>query len=229
MITQSGNATISHKENDPNVTRLITSLRKAEVRNGVLYEIPCPKYQVKIVYSNDEYDREFGTLGEKVTHRGGCVLPNKTFLIYFDSLKPLQLYEGEQFDAFIFHELNHVFYIELVGGHCPVWLHEGIATHHMKTWNFDKQGWKKHFRTIPNPERFLHYQWIKKRYYENSGAFVTFSTLVYEHLYNTYGKKKILQLLHQYKKKKSKKGFEEVFQKIFKTTVKKAATQAIYR
>ena len=227
MITQSGRATISHRKGDSNINRFIMSLRKAEKRNEDFFEMPCPEYDVRVVYSNREYDELFGTSNEHVTHRGGGLLPSGTFLVYFDSLKELDIFSGGAFDEFVFHEINHVFYTKLVGSQCPFWLIEGLATYHTRTWEVDKEGWRTYFRGVSQLEKYYYYRWIKKRYYKDPGTFIVFSTLVYGYLYETFGKKKILTLLQEYSKKRSKKTFEKAFKRVFGIGMKQAAQEAI--
>jgi hypothetical protein len=97
----------------------------------------------------------------------------------------------------------------------------------MKTYKFDKKRFKKYFKSIKKPENYLYYRYMKKQYYKNGSIFYPLSYLVYEFLHEKYGQKKILCLLREFSKKKSKKQFNKLFVNTFNSSIKQTVQKAI--
>ncbi len=196
-------------KSDPSVNIVGKAARKAEKKNKKLFGINPKPYKIKLVYSDAEYDKATGVY-ERKTIRNGYVKGNTIILI---SPKVHKLaYDTE---SFFFHEINHIFYKTLVGNYNPVWLSEGIATYLMGSYKVDENGWKKHFRGISNPDKYLYYRYIKKRYYANADKFYVLSYLIFKEMYKMFGWKKILRFLQEFAKKPLKQNFDNLFEKRF--------------
>lgn len=220
-MTKTEFCTISHKQGDSSIQKILKAVKNAEAENKKLFQIKPKKYFIDIVYSNEEYDQKTGLTKIK-THRGGYVHNNRITIIS-PQVKKL-LFDIE---SFFYHEINHIFYTTLVGSYHPIWFSEGMATYLMKTYKVDIAGWKKFFRAVDKPEKFLYYRYIKKKYYDTAKEFYILSFLVYRYLDKKYGEKTIMKLLKEFSKKPSKSNFDELFKKYFKLTIKEIVQNSI--
>jgi len=220
-FTKTKFCTISHKENDKSIKEVLKAVKNAETQNKKLFQISPNQYFIDVVYSNKEYDKKTGLTKIK-TDRGGYVHINRITIISLQVRKlPFDL------KSFFYHEINHIFYATLIGNYPPVWFSEGMATYLMKTYKIDIEGWKKFFRAVDNPEKFLYYRYIKVKYFATIEEFYTLSFLIYRYLDKKYGKENIMNLLKEFSKEPSKHKFDDLFKKYFKFTIKEIVQKAI--
>ena len=220
-FTKTKFCTISYKEKDDSIKEILKAIKNAEIENKKLFQINPNKYFIDIVYSNKEYDKKTGLTKIKTT-RGGYVHNNRITIIS-PQVEKLPF----DFKSFFYHEINHIFYITLIGSYHPVWFSEGMATYLMKTYTIEINGWKKFFRTVNEPEKYLYYRYIKKKYYDTAKEFYTLSFLVYQYLDKKYDEKIIMKLLKEFSKWPSKSKFDDLFKKYFKLTKKEIVQNAI--
>jgi len=223
MKSKVEHATIHHNKGDVRIKELIPIVKKAERKNESYWERECPKYNIKVVYSPEEYDLICNLKNVEVIHRVGMTLSNKTLVIFFEGFDQVHY----SLESFLFHELNHIFYIGLVGDGKPFWLFEGIATYLMGDYKFKRKTWINHFRSIDNLDKFLYYSFNPKTYYKDPDSFIILSYLIYEYLHKNYGKKKILELLHKFSKKRTKNEFYLLFQKTFNKNIKEIISESL--
>ncbi|MBT5022359.1 hypothetical protein HOK51_02650 [Candidatus Woesearchaeota archaeon] len=221
LKTKFGKLICSENESKKTLNIILNALKKAEKSNYSIFKIKPADYTVELVYSNKEYDTKTGLTKTK-THRGGYVKKNKIIIIS-PNIKKL-LFEP---NSFFFHELNHIFYNTLIGSYNPVWFSEGMATYLMKTYKLPLKQWKQHFKKMKNPEQFLHYRYIKKKYYKNRQNFYALSYILYRYIHLNYGEKKVLLFLKKFANNPNQKNFNLHFEKIFKSPIKTILKQAI--
>jgi len=221
-LTRTEFCTISHKQGDKSVKKILKAIKIAEDKNKKLFQIKPKRYFVDIVYSNKEYDKKTNLVGIKAP-REGYALKDRIIIIS-PEVKDLLF----DLNSLFYHEINHIFYTNLVGNYNPVWFSEGMATYLMRTYKFNTNNWKKFFRSIKKPESFLYHRYIKKRYYKNLNEFYTLSYLVYRYLNKKYSKKIIIRLLKEFSKKPSKSSFDSLLIKYFKQTKKEIVQKAIH-
>jgi len=220
-LTHTDFCTISHRPDDDSIKNILKAVKNAEIKNKKLFQIKPNKYFIDVVYSDKEYDKKTGLTKIK-THRGGYVHKNKITIISPQVRKlPFAL------NPFFFHEINHIFYITLIGSYKPIWFSEGLATYSMKTYKVDIYGWKKFFKSIEKPDKYLYYRYVKKKYYDNASKFYTLSFIVYRYLEKEYGQEIIFKLLKEFSKKPSELKFNKLFLKYFNKTKKEIVLNAI--
>ncbi len=221
VLTKTEFCTISHKPEDKSIKDIVKAIKTAEIENKKLFQIDPKKYFVDVTYSNKEYDKKAGLVGIK-TPRGGYVIKNRIIIIPL-GIKNLPF----DFKSFFYHEINHIFYTTLIGSYHPVWFSESMATYLMKTYSINIKGWKRFFRFIKEPEKYLYYRYIKKKYYESAKEFYTLSYLVYRYLDKKYGEKTIMKLLKEFSKNPSKSKFDDLLVKYFNQTKKEIVQKSI--
>ena len=221
MKTKTQFGEILYKKDDKFGKQIALAVKKAEKKYHNFFHAKSIPFKVILTYSNKEYDAKAGLKNVK-TWRGAYLVKNKIVMLSPAVKKP-------EYDihSYFDHEINHMFYISLVGSYHPVWFSEGMATYLMKTYKFDKKRFKKYFKSIKKPENYLYYRYLKKKYYKNGSIFYPLSYLVYEFLHEKYGQKKILCLLREFSKKKSKKQFNKLFVNTFNSSIKQTVQKAI--
>lgn len=220
-LAQTEFCTISYRDGDSSIDEVLKAVRKAESENRNLFKINPRPYFVELVYSNEQYDRKTG-LSNVQSPRGGYAHNNRITLIS-PKVKRLPF----DVNSFFYHEVNHVFYSTLTGSYHPLWLSEGMAAYHMKTYGVDAAGWKKFFRAVKKPERFLYYRYLKKKYYSTMNEFYALSFLVYGYLDKKYGRGRIMRLLNEFSKKPSKPNFDVLLKKHFNFSLEEIVQKAI--
>ncbi len=216
-----GSCTVLFRNNDNSVAKIVSAVRKAELDNESFFGFKPKKYFVELVYSDDEYDKKTGLINIR-TSRGGFVVKNRIIMF-----SPIIRNPAFDLESFFYHEINHVFYWFLIGSYNPVWFSEGMATYLMKTYKIDVISWKKYFRAVEKPERFLYYRLIKKKYYENEDKFYSLSFIVYGFLHKKFGGKKIIMFLKDFSVNPRKYYFEELFKNYFGFSLREAVIKAL--
>jgi len=102
-----------------------------------------------------------------------------------------------------------------------------MATYLMKTYKIDIKKWKRFFRSIKEPEKYLYYRYIKKKYHKNAVEFYVLNYLVYRYLDKKYGEKIILKLLREFSKNPSKSKFDSLLIKYFGQNKKEIVQSAL--
>ena len=197
------------RENEKYKDELFEAIKKAERKNLKIFGFKPKKYIVELVYSNEEYDKKTNLKGIE-TYRGGFLKDNK-FIIISPTIKELEF----DFDSYFIHEINHIFYLSIVGHNNLQWLTEGMACFYQGTFNPDIEGWKRYFRALDKPEKFLYYRFIKEKFYKNSDKFYTLSYIVFLYLEKKFGIRKIINFLKEYSKNPNKKNFDSLLKQRF--------------
>ncbi len=214
---------IKHNKGDTSVKKAVSVIKKAEKSNYSLFKIKPYKFQIEFVYSNEEYDKKTRLKNIKNNWRG-------MYLVRKDKMVGLSPSIDKRYNIInLFnHEINHFFYLSLIGSYHPTWFSEGMATYLSKYYkNLNRIKWKKYFNSIKNPERFLYYRYIKKKYFKNVNQFYILSYFVFEYLWQKFKKRKIMSLLRAFSKKSSKNNFSKLFIDRFGFTIKDAVGEAI--
>ena len=217
---------IEYDPEDGSVKDLFNPINKAENKYFKIFKIKPNKFRIVIVYSRREFDKLSGF--KTADWVDGHFISNK-LIVFSPSIrkKYIKPWLGRyySYNAFFDHEINHLFYISLVGDYNPVWLSEGYATYMMGQWK--PKIAKKDFMKTKNPERFLFYRYIKRKYYKFAHEFYSLSFYVVKYLIEKYGHEKILTLIYKFSKTPNKKCLEGEFKELFGISIKEAVRNSI--
>lgn len=218
---------VNYKASDKSVERLFKPIEKAERRYYKIFKIKPIKFNIIIVYSRKEFDKFSGFKTEKWAD--GHVRKPK-LIVFSPSVrnKYVKTKSGryDDYPSFFDHEINHFFYITLVGSYNPVWLSEGYGSYMMKR-NMKTLLAKKQLKKINNPENFLFHRYIKKKYYKYAYEFYSISLLLVKYLIENFGHKKILTLIKRFAKHPYQKSLEKDFKEIYGMSIKEAVRTTV--
>jgi len=175
---------------------------KAYDFNRNFAKIEIPKFEIKIVYSREEFE---GIWGSKTSDYVSAFAKEDNIVIFaYEVFEKETKWSKEKFEEALIHEINHLFYQELRDDeYDPLWLSEGLATfmqHKKKKHNYKKQ--LKITKDILN-----------QSFEEMSEGSYQVFTLFVEFLILAYGERKILQFIKELKKGEK---IDLVFKKIYK-------------
>lgn len=183
-------------------------LIKAYHLNKDFAKIEIPHFDIKLVYSRQEFNKLWGS--ETPAHISAFT-KNDNIVIFSSGAfkKETSWKEQGKFEEGLIHEINHLFYQELRDDeYDPLWLSEGLAT-------FMQHG-KKRFeykdKMILTEEKIVaNFETITMESYQ---VFTMFT----EYLILKFGEDKILELI---KRLKNGEELNNIFQKIYKETLEK--------
>ena len=213
---------ICYNEGDNSIKKIVDAVKRAEQFNYRMFKIKPCEIQLNLVYSNKEYDKRTGLQKIENHYRGGYVDQNRIIII-----SPKIKKSDYSLYAWFLHEYNHIFYKEVVKIDGPAWFGEGMATYLMKEYKFDKVAWKRYFKKMKNPEKFLFFRYIKRRHYKHMNEMFILSTLVYEYLHKKFGQKRILSFIRTFARNPTKEDFSRKFIRSFKKTEKEIVRTVI--
>lgn len=174
---------------------------KAYNPNKAFFKIEIPKFDIKLVYSREEFNKIWGS---KTPDYVSAFAKNDNIVIFAYGIFDKETRWGkDKFQETLIHEINHLFYQELRDDeYDPLWLSEGLAT-------FMQHG-KKKFNYKDKLE-------ISKEVLNQSFEDMTIEsyqifTLFVEYLVFKFGEEKILELIRGLK---GKKELSYLFEKIY--------------
>jgi len=218
---------IVYDEYDKSVEKLFSSIEKAEEKYSDIFKIKPKEFKIIVVYSREEFNKKVGFQTDKWVD--GYV-KGKNLVMFSPSIRDkfVKTIGGNywEYDYFFDHEINHFFYISLVGSYNPVWLSEGYATFMMKE-NNQVMLTKDEIKKLKNPESYLLYKYIKKSYFKYAHEFYSISFYLIKYLIENFGHERVLELIRQFAKKPYKKDLENNFKKIFKMSIENAIMKSI--
>jgi len=169
------------------------------------------KFNIIICYSRKELDNEWGEKTQKwltacANKKRIATFPDELIKKYkkYNKRKDLSLKTN------LVHEINHMFYYQIVGREYPAWLLEGLAQY--------VDGYKlikKDKKILKQSQPPLLYSCNGKRYWRYAHLFYPMSFLAVSYLIKIHGKRRMLELLDSLKNTNVKKKFEDKFQKTF--------------
>jgi len=215
-----GNAEIIYRKGDKCIQSITKHIKNTDRKNAQFFKMHPKPYKIRLVYTNAEYDK-IAKFRIKTSRLG--TIRNNTIIMFSPSIRKQYF----SLESFFMHEINHIYYINIVGSYHPVWFSEGMATNFMKTYKINSRAWKKYFRSMKNPQQLLYYRYMKKKYYSKDiHNFYVLSYLIYRHLAKQ-GEPKIIGMLKRYSKQPNKENFEIQFQKTFHKPIIKILQEAI--
>lgn len=175
---------------------------KAYNFNKNFAKIEIPKFEIRIVYSREEFECIWGS---KTSDYVSAFAKDDNIIIFsYEVFEKETKWSKEKFEEALIHEINHLFYQELRDDeYDPLWLSEGLSTfmqHKKKKHNYKKQ--LKITKDILNQS----FEEMSEDSYQVFTLFVEFLILV-------YGEKNILQFI---KELKEGKNIDFVFKEIYK-------------
>ncbi|MDD5133095.1 MAG: hypothetical protein PHD81_02800 [Candidatus Nanoarchaeia archaeon] len=209
---------------DKSVTKLFKPIKTAENKYFRIFKIKPKSFNIILVYSRKEFDKY---VGFKTENWVDGYVKLDSLIMFSPSVKDnyLQRNVPMSYKSFFDHEINHFFYISLVGSYSPVWLGEGYACYMSDSMPSPLE--KDRFRQIKNPQKFLFYKYIKKSYFRYANEFYSISFYVVTYLIENYGHNKILKLIKRFAKKPNKNSFDKEFKQIYGITTKEAVKNSI--
>ena len=86
---------------------------------------------------------------------------------------------------------------------------------------------KEQLRKLKNPEKFLFYRYLKRKYFKYAYEFYSISLILVKYLIENFGHEKILLLVRRFAKKPSKRFLEKEFNKLYHMNIKEAVRKSI--
>jgi len=104
-------------------------------------KIEIPKFDIKIVYSRQEFDKIWGS--KTPNYVSAFAKDDKIIIFSYGVFNKETKWDKNKFKEALIHEINHLFYQELRDDeYDPLWLSEGLATfmqHKKKKYNYQKR------------------------------------------------------------------------------------------
>ena len=172
-------------------------------------KIEIPKFEIRIVYSREEFENIWGS---KTSDYISAFAKDDNIVIFsYGVFEKETKWSKEKFEEALIHEINHLFYQELRDDeYDPLWLSEGLATfmqHKKKKHNYKKR--LKITKKISNQS----FEEMSEDSYQIFTLFVEFLILV-------YGEKSILQFIEELKEGKNINSvFKEIYKKSFEELI----------
>jgi len=136
---------------------------------------------------------------------GGVYGDNTLYIIDVDVFEKITCYKKEVFFPTLVHEMVHIFLKNLFNIHLPMWLEEGIAYFVAGQIKDRKPSLDEDLEKAHTEQ-----EWLKTHPYISSGLFV-------RHLIDTFGKKKLFDLLGKLDFMESREGFAYKFNEVFQS------------
>ena len=177
--------------------------------NKEFAKIEIPKFEVKIVYSRDEFNKIWGS--ETPNYVSAFAKDDNLVIFSYEVFDKETKWKKEKFREALIHEINHLFYQELRDDeYDPLWLSEGLATF----MQHDKK--KVDYKHLLKIEKETLNQSFEEMNLESYQVF----TLFVQYLILNFGEDKILDLIDELKKGgKLNDSIEKVYKKSFDTLI----------
>ena len=216
---------LSFHKDDESVEKLFGIIKGAEERYRKIFGIIPDDFLIFVVYSREEFNKHAGFKTDDWVDghfRGKLIIFSPSVREKYVKMNSSRHYK---YKSFFDHEINHLFYISLVGSYNPVWLHEGYATYMMGSWKPSKT--IRELGKIKSPEKLLFYRYIVKKYYAHAHEFYSLSYYLVRYLIETHTHDDMMLLMRRFSKTPKNSNFEKIFKEIYKMTVKEAISKAI--
>lgn len=175
------------------------------------------KYTCKLVYSRKEMDKEWRG---KTDHNFVAFAWKNKIIIFARSVFEKECsHKLENYQNIVIHEMNHLFYYNMMGAYKPSWIFEGLA--------LNLQNYYKTTRIKKIDKKCLLYTNRKiilegfdknssKNNYEHMNNFYDTSYLAVKMLLKRLGKTKFINLLKLCSKKPNKNNYLKIFKSYLK-------------
>ena len=173
--------------------------------NKEFAKINIPKFNLKLVYSREEFNRLWGS--ETQDFVSAFVKNDKIVIFAYGVFDKETKWEKKEFYRTLIHEINHLFYQELRDDeYDPLWLSEGLAT-------FMQHGKKK---SNYKGKLKITQKVLEQKFEEiNIESYQVFAMFV-EYLILNFCEDKVLELILELKKgAKLNDAFQRVYKKSF--------------
>lgn len=202
-----GFCSLIFSSDDSNIDYETELVIKAYNFNKDFAKIEIPKFEIKLVYSREKFEKIWGY---KTSDYVSAFAKDDNIVIFsYGVFETETKWSKEKFEEALIHEINHLFYQELRDDeYDPLWLSEGLATfmQHKKK----KHSYKKQLKITKET--------LNQSFEEMSEDSYQIFTLFVEFLVLVYGEKNILQFIEELKEGKS---IDLVFKEIYKKSFEK--------
>jgi len=194
---------------DSNINYEKNLIIKSYKFNKNFAKIEIPKFEIKIVYSREDFNNIWGS--KTFDYVSAFTKDDNIVIFSYGVFERETKWSKEKFEEALIHEINHLFYQELRDDeYDPLWLSEGLATfmQHKKK----KHKYKKQLKITKEV--------LNQSFEEMTEDSYQIFTLFVEFLILTYGEKNILQFIDELKEGKNINSvFNEIYKKSFEELI----------
>src|SRR3989344_8713627 len=216
-ITHVGNAIIEHSEKNKDMKEIKKAINHAEDKNKKLYKIEPKKYRIIVCDSEKDYLKK---TGYKDIGGGACIKWKKIILI------TPSMQEHFKANGTLYHEINHIFFLEKAKSFRPMWYVEGIAFLNQKYYH-PKTTWKKYLKSINNVERYLAVKSNQYKNLEERNKFYILSYFCIKYLEKHYSINKLIDFIDKIPRPYNNSKFWQEFESYFKLSKKDLVEKAL--
>lgn len=183
------------------------ALKEAEKKNKKIYGI-VPKYKLIICKNKKEYEKQLkkkNPVSKATSEKGKIIM-----------LEPSK--QDFDYRFIIYHEMNHVAFMEITNIKKPEWLMEGLAFLNQHYYR-PKKSWKEYLKKI-NAEEYLLANAKKLKSVEERNKFYILSYFCIKYLERKYGVIKLRNFLPKIRAPYQDKTFWKAFKNHFKLSKK---------
>ncbi len=187
-------------------------IEKSYEFNKDFFRIEIPLFEIKIVYSREEFNKIWGS--ETPNYVSAFAKDDNIVIFSYGVFDKETKWKKAKFKEALIHEINHLFYQELRDDeYAPLWLSEGLAT-------FMQHERKKHkYKKRLKINKHILDQKFENMTLESYQVF----TLFVEYLILEFGEGKILELIKSLKEgKELNNSFKAIYNKGFDELIEDA-------